>query len=79
MIADARERAQGDIGTGSTMVLLLLDERGRPVITRLLLSSGRRSLDETALSALMLAVSNPTDSVGMALALARRGQLIDTA
>jgi hypothetical protein len=67
MIAEARERAQGDIGSGMTMLLTLIDENGRAVIARLLVSSGRRALDETALHARMLGLTTPSDSVGLAV------------
>jgi hypothetical protein len=65
ILAEARERAQGDVGTGTTMLLTLIDETGRPIITRLLVSSGRRSLDETALGARMLGLTTSSDSVGV--------------
>ena len=64
-IAAARERAAGDYGRGYTNVYVLIDSIGRPEITRILVSSGRRTLDEAALSGpMLLAPGMPSDSVG---------------
>ena len=54
LIASFRERAGGDIGRGSTELLVLIDSIGRPAISRILRSSGRRTLDQAGLSAAML-------------------------
>ena len=68
LLTSFRERAAGDIGRGRTDLLVMVDSTGRPVISRILSSSGRRTLDQAALTAAMLDTPGTgSDSVGTAV------------
>ncbi len=68
LITSFGERAAGDIGRGRTDLLVMVDSTGRPVISRILSSSGRRTLDQAALTAAMLDTPGTgSDSVGTAV------------
>jgi hypothetical protein len=64
MLNSARARSGDDIGAGATMIMTLIDERGFVVLSRLLRSSGVRSLDEAALNIMFTTLHVPPDSAG---------------
>jgi hypothetical protein len=64
MLDSARARSQGDVGNGESMIMTLIDGRGIVVLSRLLRSSGVRSLDEAALNIMLTTLHVPPDSAG---------------